>query len=107
MPCKITAGIGHGAKSMRTVGVRSTAAPKGINIVWHPADGLDLAGSPPRLPAVPPRPYSARSLASQACLLWAFSGCPLRHDGDERRLIEGTTIRAPHARRNKTQPISA
>src|SRR5882724_7608219 len=64
---KGTAGIGPGTKSIGTSGVRSTAAPKEIELVLHPADGLDLAGGPPRLPAVPPRPYSARSPASQEC----------------------------------------
>src|SRR5882724_8101330 len=62
---KGTAGIGPGTKSIGTSGVRSTAAPKEIELVLHPVDGLDLAGGPPRLPAVPPRPYSARSPASQ------------------------------------------
>jgi hypothetical protein len=35
-------------------------------IISHPADGLDLAGGPLRLPVVP-RPHAARSHASRAC----------------------------------------
>src|SRR5882724_1548928 len=53
-PCKGRAGIGHGAKSMRTIIVRLTAAPKGRGgVISDPADGLELAGGPRRLPAVP------------------------------------------------------
>jgi hypothetical protein len=49
---------------MRTGEVQSAA--KAIERILHPADGLDLAGGPPRPPAVLPRPYSATLLASQA-----------------------------------------
>jgi hypothetical protein len=73
---RLSSAVGQATvRAIATAGARPSSAghtrrwggDEVIGLVLHPADGLELAGGPARLPAVPPRPDSARSLASQAC----------------------------------------
>jgi hypothetical protein len=83
---------------MRTSIVRLTAAPKRREgVISDPADGLELAGGPQRPPAVPPEAAFSQITHITSLLTVGFQRrCPLGHGGEQRPLIEETTMRAPH-----------
>jgi phosphoserine phosphatase len=71
-----------------------------IEIGSHPADGLDLVGEPLWAPRRSHRGRMQPHKTHHQPMNGVFhQRCPLCHGGDERLLIEETTVRTPHPHR--------